>query len=483
MSTPVIVQSQQPEPSQQVGASSKTPAPASYSRGWAIALFLVDLSLFVFSAFVANIVANHAWQTPTPSKVMLGDAIMVTLWILWFQVLGLYRKTYGFRMRDELYYTVTALSLGVLPQLVVFTIVPAISTSRVGALLALALSIVFVGAGRTFMHGIQQLRIFRRDPRIAIVGTGTRVREALESLDLNDGVAPLLVEVDDIDETLGTLEPGDRSFEKLEWFNRAVASRCDSLIFTEMVNPQVLPQLLDVAARYHMRVAFAPPRIKRHSFSLSLETKGNQALIVATQLNACTPVARLTKRMLDIVVGTVALIVFSPVMLVCAIAVFLESDGPILFRQERVGMDGKPFNMLKFRSMRVDAESEVGAIWVQENDDRRTRVGAVIRRMSFDELPQLFNVLRGDMSLVGPRPERPVFVGTFRRMFSRYDERHLVRPGITGLSQIQMRRLLKTSDVGEKLDLDLRYVEQWSILLDISLMFKTAVEFLFHRAG
>ncbi|MGZ5701806.1 MAG: sugar transferase, partial [Burkholderiales bacterium] len=168
---------------------------------------------------------------------------------------------------------------------------------------------------------------------------------------------------------------------------------------------------------------------------------------------------------------------------VCAIAVYLESDGPILYRQERVGMDGKRFKMLKFRSMCLDAESDVGAVWVRENDDRRTRVGAVLRRLSFDELPQLFNVLRGDMSLVGPRPERPVFVESFRRILPRYDERHLVRPGITGWSQIHMRRLLQTSDVAEKLEYDLRYVEQWSIVLDVSVVFKTAVEFLFHRAG
>jgi putative colanic acid biosynthesis UDP-glucose lipid carrier transferase len=232
-----------------------------------------------------------------------------------------------------------------------------------------------------------------------------------------------------------------------------------------------------------MRVAFAPPRIKRYSFSLSLETNGSQALIVARQLNACTPVARLKKRILDIVLGSAALIIFAPVMLLCAIAVYLESGRPVLFRQQRVGMGGKPFDILKFRSMRVDAESQPGAVWVRENDDRRTRVGAVLRKLSFDELPQLLNVLRADMSLVGPRPERPMFVEEFRRILSRYDERHLVPPGITGWSQIHMRRLLDPSDINEKLAYDLRYVEQWTVWLDASILFKTAVEFLFHRSG
>jgi putative colanic acid biosynthesis UDP-glucose lipid carrier transferase len=132
--------------------------------------------------------------------------------------------------------------------------------------------------------------------------------------------------------------------------------------------------------------------------------------------------------------------------------------------------------------MRVDAESETGAVWVRENDDRRTRVGAVLRRLSFDELPQLFNVLSGDMSLVGPRPERPVFEERFRQMLPRYDERHLVPPGITGWSHIHMRRLVNQDDIAERLEYDLRYVEQWTVWLDVSILFKTALEFLFHRS-
>jgi putative colanic acid biosynthesis UDP-glucose lipid carrier transferase len=133
--------------------------------------------------------------------------------------------------------------------------------------------------------------------------------------------------------------------------------------------------------------------------------------------------------------------------------------------------------------MRPDAEAHTGAIWVRANDDRRTIVGAILRRLSFDELPQLFNVLRGDMSLVGPRPERPVLVSQFRASLPRYDERHLVPPGITGWSQIHMRRLLVESDVAEKLEYDLRYLEQWTIWLDVSILFKTAAEFLFHKPG
>jgi lipopolysaccharide/colanic/teichoic acid biosynthesis glycosyltransferase len=183
------------------------------------------------------------------------------------------------------------------------------------------------------------------------------------------------------------------------------------------------------------------------------------------------------------VLASVALIVFSPIIALSAVAIALESGRPILFRQERVGLNGKTFTMLKFRSMKLDAEAKTGAVWVRPNDDRCTRVGKILRRLSFDELPQIWNVMRGDMSLVGPRPERPVFVEEFRKQYARYDERHLVRPGLSGLSQLQMRRLLTTNDLGQKLTFDLYYIEEWSLFLDFSLLVRTAMEFLFQRAG
>jgi lipopolysaccharide/colanic/teichoic acid biosynthesis glycosyltransferase len=133
--------------------------------------------------------------------------------------------------------------------------------------------------------------------------------------------------------------------------------------------------------------------------------------------------------------------------------------------------------------MRVDAEAESGAVWATSRDPRRTRIGTFLRRFSIDELPQFFNVLRGEMSLVGPRPERPVFVHLFRETVARYDERHFVRPGITGWSQVHMKRVLDPTAAAEKLEYDLEYLENWSPFLDLSVLFRTLVEFVFHRAA
>jgi lipopolysaccharide/colanic/teichoic acid biosynthesis glycosyltransferase len=186
--------------------------------------------------------------------------------------------------------------------------------------------------------------------------------------------------------------------------------------------------------------------------------------------------------MMDVVLACLALAIFAPVMILAAIAVYLDSGSPILFKQERVGVGGRPFSIFKFRSMRLDAERD-GARWATDDDPRKTRVGGFIRRFSIDEMPQLFNVLRGEMSLVGPRPERQIFVDLFRSTLPRYDERHLVRPGITGWSHVHMRRNVETSAAGERLEYDLEYVENWSPFLDIAVLFQTLCEFVFHRAA
>ena len=176
-----------------------------------------------------------------------------------------------------------------------------------------------------------------------------------------------------------------------------------------------------------------------------------------------------------------AIAVFAPLLAALAAAVRLDGAGPVIYRQTRVGRFGKEFSMLKFRTMQVDAEKHTGPVWARAGESRVTRVGRFLRRTSLDELPQLFNVLLGEMSIVGPRPERPFYVEQFRAILPRFPERHLVRPGITGWAQINMRRTLQPSDVGDKLSYDLFYLENWSIFLDVTIVLKTAAEFLFQR--
>ena len=177
------------------------------------------------------------------------------------------------------------------------------------------------------------------------------------------------------------------------------------------------------------------------------------------------------KRALDIVLGTLALLVTLPLMVGIAIAIRLTSPGPIVYRQERMGLDGRRFRMLKFRTMRHDAESATGPVWAVQEDPRRTSIGAFLRRSSLDELPQLVNVLRGEMSLVGPRPERPGFVEEFRRRVPGYMLRHKVKAGMTGWAQINGWR--GNTSLEKRIEYDLYYIERWSLAFDLSILLRT----------
>lgn len=179
----------------------------------------------------------------------------------------------------------------------------------------------------------------------------------------------------------------------------------------------------------------------------------------------------ITKRSLDLALGTAALVLLSPLMFVLAVLVKASSPGPILFSQSRAGLKGQPFNMLKFRSMRVDAEKSTGPVWAIKGDQRCTRLGGFMRRWSLDELPQLFNVLAGDMSLVGPRPERPYFIEKFRDWLPSYTQRLQVKPGMTGWAQVNGWR--GDSSLRRRLECDLDYIANWSMWLDLRILWLT----------
>jgi Undecaprenyl-phosphate glucose phosphotransferase len=180
---------------------------------------------------------------------------------------------------------------------------------------------------------------------------------------------------------------------------------------------------------------------------------------------------RVLKRLMDVVCSAVGLVVLSPVLGIIALVIKCTSRGPILYRQERMGLDGRIFQMLKFRTMRADAEAKTGAVWARPDDPRRTGLGSFLRRFSLDELPQLWNVLAGEMSLVGPRPERPVFIQKFRETVPLYMARHKMKAGITGWAQINGWR--GNTSLEKRIEYDLYYIEHWSIWFDLQILIIT----------
>jgi len=193
---------------------------------------------------------------------------------------------------------------------------------------------------------------------------------------------------------------------------------------------------------------------------------------------------RALKRIADLILGTLALVLLCPVMAVIFLAIkFCDGwDKPIIYRQRRVGFRGQEFDLLKFRSMIVDAENGSGAVWAQQNDPRVTRVGALLRQCRFDELPQIFNILKGEMSIVGPRPERPQFVRELEQRIPYYTERHAVMPGVTGWAQLNFKYGASEDDAIEKLQYDLYYVKNHNLILDLMIILQTT-EIVLWRIG
>jgi exopolysaccharide biosynthesis polyprenyl glycosylphosphotransferase len=225
-------------------------------------------------------------------------------------------------------------------------------------------------------------------------------------------------------------------------------------------------------------VRVVPDLLQHITFRVGVEDLDGLPVVHLTQV-PLTGWMSLVKRTLDIAISAGALAVGAPLFAAIAAAIRLEDRGPIFYRQRRMGLDGRPFEIVKFRSMHSGAEDESGPTWASPDDPRRTRVGRWLRRWSLDELPQLWNVLRGEMSLVGPRPERPEFVREFKETFPQYMLRHKVRSGITGWAQVHGWR--GNTSLTKRIEYDLYYIENWSLSLDIKILWLTLRHGLRHR--
>jgi exopolysaccharide biosynthesis polyprenyl glycosylphosphotransferase len=241
-----------------------------------------------------------------------------------------------------------------------------------------------------------------------------------------------------------------------------------------------LPELLDLAAREAVDIKVVPDLYRYVTLCAGVEEFAGLP-IVRIQGTPMTGFDRFVKRGFDIAAAAILLIVSSPLILIVALAVKLTSRGPVLYRQERMGLDGHLFKILKFRTMVPEAERETGEVWSGPDDPRCTAAGSWLRRLSLDEMPQLVNVLRGDMSLVGPRPERPVFIEQFRAKVPRYHLRHMVKAGITGWAQVHGWR--GRTSLEKRLEYDLYYIENWSFALDLKILARTLLGGFFNRGN
>ncbi len=345
---------------------------------------------------------------------------------------------------------------------------------RAMVIYAWLLTLVLVTIGRLLHRRVQgrlQARGVGRD-RALIVGAGETGRMILQKIrwspQLGYEVVGLVTRNPDfaLSEVFGTLVLG-----AVDDLPRLIdAHQIDEVIVAlpEATHGEVL-DLVAKCDRASLNVKVFPDVFQIMASQVSIDDLGGLPLLSMRDVRLRGWYVTL-KRAMDLIGSAALLIVLAPLMLFVALLVKLESPGPVFYAQERTGLDARPFMMLKFRSMRRDAEAD-GPGWTRPNDPRRTRIGAILRQLNVDELPQLINVLVGEMSLVGPRPERPLYVEQFKQSIPRYMERHKEKAGITGWAQINGLR--GDTSIAERTKYDLWYIENWSFLLDLKILIRT----------
>jgi exopolysaccharide biosynthesis polyprenyl glycosylphosphotransferase len=249
---------------------------------------------------------------------------------------------------------------------------------------------------------------------------------------------------------------------------------CVVILAIPFEEQNVIPQIMKKLEGKKVSIVFAPDLYGIMMMGTETVSLDGMPILILKE-PGLTLSQRIVKRTFDIIFSSLVLLFLSPLFIIIAIIIKLTSKGPVFYKQERIGKDGKIFYLYKFRTMRVGADKEEKPKFTTPDDPRVTPIGRILRKFSIDEFPQFINVLKGDMSVVGPRPERPYFVEKFKKEIPRYEERHRVKGGITGWAQVHGWR--GDTSIEERLRYDLYYIENWSFLLDLKIIFKTIVTF------
>jgi sugar transferase (PEP-CTERM system associated) len=367
---------------------------------------------------------------------------------------------------------VVAIALGILALSLVFFLLPPVSFWRSSLFYAMWFALVALFLVRALLKNLLGCERLKR--RVLVLGAGPRAAriEALAAargagfavvgfVGMNDGASAVAASVnrDDIKslpDHLLALNAGEVVL--------ALEERRNALPLNDLL------RIKTTGVSIHDFSSF----LERETGRVDLDSLNPSWLIFSDGFSAGRRLSSVAKRLFDIVVSTLLLATFGPVILVTALLVKLESKGPAFYRQRRVGLYGQLFDVIKLRSMRQDAEVGGKAVWAQKDDPRVTRIGRFIRKTRLDELPQAWSVLKGQMSFVGPRPERPQFVADLEARLPYYAERHVVKPGITGWAQINYPYGASVEDAREKLEFDLYYAKNYSPFLDVLILLQTA---------
>ena len=452
-------------------------------------LFLLSDILFLEIAFITAYCIRfyspmvdilHTVVTYPPiTPYLFASLIIVPIWIMFFNSRGLYEQGRYSSILELFSPVVKSTSLGMFVVLSVAFFYRDFSYSRAVFINLYFTSIFFVLLGRKIVlyyeKKIRDKGLLQKN--VIIVGSGEQTKKVYDNLKHQNNTDYNIVGYS------AENDMGDSNYDYL-----GDISQINSIILNKNINSIIaisgqetninLAEIMKACEGYNIEFMYLPEILNLITNKMYLKRIGETHFIRLKKI----PILGLdsfSKRLFDIIFSLLFLICTSPLSLVVAILIKLESKGPLFYFQERVGLEGEIFNIIKFRSMRIDAEAKSGPMWAKSGDDRTTKIGKFIRKYSIDEIPQFFNVLKGEMSVVGPRPERPFFVNKFKDSIPSYLERHRMKTGITGWSQVNGLRGNTLLD--ERLKYDIYYIENWSLLFDIIICFKTLKEVFFSK--
>lgn len=420
---------------------------------------------------------------PPLDAYLYGSFVVIPVWVLIFKRRGLYSARRNVYITDEFFAIVKLVTLGMLIVMSAAFFYRAFSYSRLVFGFLWVISIFSITFGRFLLIELEKY-IYRKgkDLRdVIIVGSAQSASAVYRTVHGHPSLGYHVV-------GYFADQPGDRGTPLVEVPYLGKLDETAAYVRRQQIDLALIalaseehPRLYEIirdCEGLNVEFMMVPDMLEMMTSRVRLkEIEGIPFLRIKDI--PMTAWNRITKRAFDVLVSLLVITLTSPLVLLSALLIKLTSKGSIFYRQDRVGLDGQTFQVIKFRTMRVDAESESGPVWTRRNDPRVTGIGRFLRRFSIDEIPQLMNVLKGEMSIVGPRPERPHFVDQFKDQIPKYLDRHRVKTGMTGWAQVNGLR--GNTPIDERTKYDVYYVENWSLVFDIKIILKTIKEVLLSR--
>ncbi|MGA9364538.1 MAG: undecaprenyl-phosphate glucose phosphotransferase [Bacteroidota bacterium] len=445
------------------------------------AAFLLSYWIRFYSPLADLIPVTQGY--PALGAYIYGSLVVTPIWLFLFNRRILYSTRRTVAISDEFFAIVRVVTIGMLVVMSAAFFYRAFSYSRIVFAILWVTSIILIAFGRFVVLRYEKHR-YRKGlglRQAIIIGsndTANRIQvNLLRRHELGYQVVGYFADSESTAQTplastgyLGALAEA-ASFIKREQIEHVL------IALTYKEHPQIY-EIAEACEGLNVEFMMVPDLLELMTSRVRIQELAGIPFLKIKEI-PLTTWSRITKRAFDFTLSLILLLIASPLLLVTALLTKISSKGPIFYIQDRVGLDGRVFRVVKFRTMTADAEAKTGPVWAQKNDPRATPLGKILRRLSIDELPQLLNVLKGDMSLVGPRPERPAFVEQFKSEIPKYLERHRVKAGVTGWAQVNGLR--QNAPIGERTKYDIYYIENWSLVFDLKILLQTVKAVLFSK--